>query len=102
MPKTGSDGSGYALATALGHGMRAPLPALAPLTLEEADRYAVHRELSGDSQKVEIAIWIDSALSRRLTGSLLWTHFGVSGPVVLNPSRHWGRATLDGDMCGSL
>ena len=67
------------------------------MTLEENDRYAVHRELSGVSQKVEIAIWVAGALSRRLTGSLLWTHFGVSGPVVLNASRHWGRATLEGD-----
>ena len=97
LPKTGSDGSGYALAKALGHSMIAPLPALAPLTLEETDRYAVHRELSGVSQKVEIAIWVAGALSRRLTGSLLWTHFGVSGPVVLNASRHWGRATLESD-----
>jgi hypothetical protein len=31
-----------------------------------------------------------------LTGALLWTHFGISGPVVLNASRHWARATLAG------
>jgi predicted Rossmann fold flavoprotein len=34
-------------------------------------------------------------LSIRLQGSLLWTHFGVSGPVVLNASRHWARAKLE-------
>ena len=32
----------------------------------------------------------------RLTGALLWTHFGVSGPVAMNASRHWLRARLEG------
>ena len=40
-------------------------------------------------------MWIDGAVARRLTGSLLWTHFGISGPVALNASRHWLRAQLD-------
>jgi predicted Rossmann fold flavoprotein len=31
-----------------------------------------------------------------LTGSMLWTHFGVSGPVALNTSRHWERARVEG------
>ena len=96
LPKTGSDGSGYAFAQALGHTIVAPLPALAPLVLDENDPHAVNGDLSGVSQTVEIAIWIDGSISRRLSGSLLWTHFGVSGPVVLNASRHWGRARLEG------
>jgi predicted Rossmann fold flavoprotein len=96
LPKTGSDGSGYAFAQALGHTIVAPLPALAPLVLDEIDPHAVNGDLSGVSQTVEIAIWIDGSISRRLSGSLLWTHFGVSGPVVLNASRHWGRARLEG------
>ena len=32
----------------------------------------------------------------RLEGSLLWTHFGISGPVALNASRHWLRARVEG------
>jgi len=32
----------------------------------------------------------------RLTGSMLWTHFGISGPVTLDMSRHWLRARLEG------
>ena len=31
-----------------------------------------------------------------MRGSLLWTHFGISGPVTLNASRHWLRAELEG------
>jgi hypothetical protein len=47
------------------------------------------------SQNVEITIWIDGSLSARLSGSLLWTHFGVSGPVAMNASRHWLRALVE-------
>jgi predicted Rossmann fold flavoprotein len=69
-------------------------PALAPLVLEPAD--IVHAAVSGVSQDVELAVWIDGAVAVRLTGSLLWTHFGISGPVALNASRHWLRAQLEG------
>jgi predicted Rossmann fold flavoprotein len=38
-----------------------------------------------------------------LSGSLLWTHFGASGPLALNLSRHWHRATSNGhDACDVL
>jgi len=56
----------------------------------------VHAAVSGVSHDVELAVWIDDAVAVRLTGSLLWTHFGISGPVVLNASRHWLRAQLEG------
>ena len=31
----------------------------------------------------------------KLRGSLLWTHFGISGPLALDASRHWHRAALE-------
>jgi predicted Rossmann fold flavoprotein len=43
-----------------------------------------------------MSVRIDGERPVRLTGSLLWTHFGASGPVVLNASRHWHRAVLEG------
>ena len=92
LPKTGSDGAGFAIAKGLGHTIVAPTPALAPLLLSDED---IHRELSGVSQDVELAVWIDGAVDIRLRGAMLWTHFGVSGPVALNASRHWLRAQLD-------
>lgn len=94
LPKTGSDGAGFNIAVHLGHALVAPTPGLVPLLL---DRDAgIHHRLSGVSQDVELAIWIDGAIGTRLTGTLLWTHFGVSGPVVLNASRHWLRAADEG------
>jgi predicted Rossmann fold flavoprotein len=94
VPKTGSDGGGYAIAARLGHSIVETTPGLAPLIVP--DEVAPHRQLSGVSHEVELTIWANDAAELRLRGALLWTHFGVSGPVALNASRHWARARLDG------
>ncbi len=94
LPKTGSDGHGLVVAERLGHTIVSTTPALVPLTL--GDTASVHRDLTGVSQDVELALWVDGAIGKRLRGALLWTHFGMSGPVALDMSRHWLRARLDG------
>jgi predicted Rossmann fold flavoprotein len=38
---------------------------------------------------------VNGAIAARVEGSLLWTHFGISGPAALDMSRHWLRARLD-------
>lgn len=96
LPKTGSDGGGYDLARALGHSIVPQTPGLAPLVLEPGTDYSVHAQLSGVAVDAEISVWVDGAIATRLPGALLWTHFGVSGPVVLNASRHWARARAEG------
>jgi predicted Rossmann fold flavoprotein len=92
LPKTGSDGLGYDLVRGLGHGYVDTTPALAPLLLNGQR----HASLAGVSHAATLSLRVDGRVAVRLDGSLLWTHFGVSGPVVLNLSRHWHRATLDG------
>jgi predicted Rossmann fold flavoprotein len=92
LPKTGSDGLGYNLVRGLGHGYIDTTPALAPLLLGGGR----HASLAGVSHTATLSLRVDGRVAVRLDGSLLWTHFGVSGPVVLNLSRHWHRATLDG------
>jgi predicted Rossmann fold flavoprotein len=94
LPKSGSDGSAFAIARRLGHTIVPTTPALVPLVL--APDSSIHAELSGVSHDVELAVRVDGAVAMRLTGALLWTHFGVSGPVALNASRHWLRAQMDG------
>ncbi len=96
LPKTGSDGAGFEFARSLGHTIVPTTAALVPLVLDEAHDAAIHRELSGVSHEVELSVWVDGRIATRLRGSLLWTHFGVSGPVSLNASRHWLRAELEG------
>jgi predicted Rossmann fold flavoprotein len=94
LPKSGSDGAGYAMAASLGHTIIDTTPALAPLVLEPHAQ-AAHTQLIGVAHDVEITLRIDRRVARRLNGALLWTHFGVSGPAALDASRHWARAHLD-------
>ncbi|HEY8514452.1 MAG TPA: NAD(P)/FAD-dependent oxidoreductase [Candidatus Binatia bacterium] len=93
LPRTGSDGSGYALAQSLGHTVTETQPALVPLVLA---RGFFHAELRGVSQPTELATWADGKRVDRRTGSMLWTHFGISGPVALDASRHWLAARSSG------
>jgi predicted Rossmann fold flavoprotein len=94
LPKTGSDGAGYELVRHLGHGYVETTPALAPLVLEGAR----HASLAGVTHPAALSVRVGGRIATRLEGSLLWTHFGMSGPVVLNLSRHWHRATLNGSV----
>jgi hypothetical protein len=91
LPKTGSDGSGYGLATALGHSLIRQTPALVPLILEGD----FHVDLQGIALPVELTARIHGEKPVSATGALLWTHFGISGPVTLDVSRHWHRSKIE-------
>ncbi|MCO5204294.1 MAG: NAD(P)/FAD-dependent oxidoreductase [Anaerolineae bacterium] len=94
IPKTGSDGHGYTLAQRLGHSVTPRLlPALVPLLLPEG--HFVH-ELSGVTLPTTLTVL--SSSGKRLhseAGSTLCTHFGLSGPAVLNVSRHYLSALAE-------
>lgn len=88
LPKSGSDGGGYRLAQNLGHSLTAPIvPALVPLLLP-TDHWVT--TLSGLTLPTEVSLL--AASGKRLvsfTGSTLCTHVGLSGPSILDISRHW-------------
>jgi len=87
VPKTGSDGSGYALARALGHTVTPTFPGLVPLVVERGHWITT---LSGTSVEAELSVKSPTGrVLHRERGSMLFTHFGISGPVVLDVSRHW-------------
>lgn len=100
LPKSGSDGAGFEFARALGHAIVPTTPALAPLLVARTDGDDLHRDLTGVAQDVELSVWVDGRVAIRLGGSILWTHFGVSGPVALDASRHWLRGRLEGRTVG--
>jgi predicted Rossmann fold flavoprotein len=98
LPKSGSDGWGLELLRSMGHRIIPTTPALVPLVLgangEPGGRFA---ELSGLTVDARLDL-VDEA-GRKLhsmAGSLLFTHFGISGPVAMNLSRHWLRERLEG------
>jgi predicted Rossmann fold flavoprotein len=87
VPKTGSDGFGYTLAKRLGHTVTPTFPALVPLVIENGHFIT---NLSGTSLVAELLVQSPTGKTlHRATGSLLFTHFGLSGPLVLDVSRHW-------------
>ncbi|MCE5228089.1 aminoacetone oxidase family FAD-binding enzyme [bacterium] len=97
LPKSGSDGVGLELLRELGHTIVPTTPALVPLVLKP-NRQPGGRfeELTGLTLDVRLGLY-DSAGRRKfeLVGSMLFTHFGVSGPAPMNLSRHWLRARLE-------
>lgn len=87
VPRTGSDGGGYALARSLGHSLTPQIfPALVPLTLP-TDHFLTR--LSGVSIDAEVSL-VDAAGHRleAFTNAVLFTHFGLSGPCILDISRY--------------
>jgi len=87
-PRTGSDGTGYGLALALGHTVVPPIPALTPL----AGNDRLCRVTQGLTVDAELTLRIDGKVAERVRGSLLIAHFGFSGPAALDLSRWWLRA----------
>lgn len=94
IPKSGSDGFGYELARRLGHQVTTTAPALVPLVLADT---MFHKTLSGLSHQVELTTLVRERTVDHRTGSLLWTHFGISGPVVMDASRFWCLAKERGE-----
>ena len=87
-PLTGSDGAGYRFAEALGHTVNPTRPSLVPL--ESPDEYCA--EMQGFSLKnVTLSAYEDGKLVYKELGEMLFTHFGVSGPLVLSASAHMRR-----------
>jgi len=86
LPRSGSDGSGWEILRELGHTVTPTYAALVPLVLPPQ---MFHAELAGISQEVELSVFVGGKRIDHRTGSLLWTHFGISGPVVMDASRHW-------------
>jgi predicted Rossmann fold flavoprotein len=94
LPKSGSDGKGYELAKSLGHTITSRVfPALVPLILPR-DHFIT--SLSGITLQTKLEVQTTSGKNNiSFTDSTLCTHFGLSGPSVLDISRYWIDAKLD-------
>lgn len=105
-PGTGSDGSGYRLAEAVGHSIVPPAPSLVPLV--EAGNWCPR--LMGLSLR-NCGVKVTAAGKKKPVytdfGELLFTHFGLSGPTILSASAHMrpmaeGRYTVHIDLKPAL
>lgn len=97
LPKSGSDGQGLAFMRRLGHTLVPTTPALSPLVLRPGKSPGGRLTgLSGLTLEARLGLYHPSG--KRLaeaTGSLLFTHFGLSGPAALDISRHFLRARIE-------
>ena len=90
-PLTGSTGDGYELAKKVGHTVTEIKPSLVPLTCFEKD---LCQEMQGLSLR-NVGIFIEDAEKNKKIyedfGEMIFTHFGVSGPIILSASSHLVR-----------
>lgn len=87
---TGSTGDGYRLAKSVGHSTTEPRPSLVALTSPDGDC----GEMQGLSLKnCGLKLLADGKCIYEDFGELLFTHFGVSGPIVLSASAHMREAS---------
>lgn len=82
-PKTGSDGSGYQLARALGHRIVKPLPALVQLKCREK----WYKQAAGVRTEASVTLKIDGKTAAEDRGELQFTDYGISGIPVFQVSR---------------
>lgn len=96
---TGSTGDGYELAKEAGHTMTSLSPALVPFVVEEP----VIKELQGLSlRNVEASVMKGSKVIYREFGEMLFTHYGVSGPVLLSASSYAAKELRKGPLTLSI
>lgn len=84
-PQTGSSGDGYKFAKKLGHNIIKPKPSLVPIEIKED----WIKDLQGLSLKnVELSVIKNNKTIFKEFGEMIFTHYGISGPIVLTSSRY--------------
>ena len=86
-PATGSTGDGYRFAKEAGHAVIPPAPSLVPIECEEADCAAM-AGLAPKNTALSVTVGQDKKTVYTDFGEMLFTHFGVSGPMILSASAH--------------
>jgi len=98
-PETGSNGEGFKWMKKIGHTIHTPSPDIVPLRSSD---YWV-KNLSGTSLSfMKITFFCDEKKAFSKTGKILFTHFGVSGPLILNSSRQVNELLDNGHVTAEI
>lgn len=98
-PETGSTGDGFEWLRELGHTVAAPTPTIVPLRV--AERWS--KLLSGTSLSfMKISFFVDGKKAFAKTGKVLFTHFGLSGPLILNSAAAVADLLHDGSVSAAI
>lgn len=93
-PETGSTGDGFKILQSLGHKIKDPTPGLVPIAIEES----WIKELSGTAlDDVKFVVLVDGVKKIQKRGRVLITHFGLSGPLIINTSKKIGELLCEGE-----
>ena len=83
-PETGSTGDGFRWLEKIGHTVQAPTPDLVPIAVKDS----WVKELSGITlSNAKITFFTNGQKKLSLKGKILFTHFGLSGPLILNAAK---------------
>ena len=88
-PTTGSDGSMFGMLKSLGHGIKEPVPALVPFNVLEKEECMAAQGLA--LKNVSIVLKDGKKKIYDGFGEMLYTHFGLSGPLVLTASSYYQK-----------
>ncbi|MGB9595465.1 MAG: NAD(P)/FAD-dependent oxidoreductase, partial [Candidatus Poribacteria bacterium] len=98
-PGTGSTGDGFKWASDFGHTIMELRPALTPLSVSED----WVKSLQGLTLKnVKVNVLLDGEKKESIFGEMLFTHFGISGPIILTISKNVGLLMKNGKVTLSL
>ena len=98
-PETGSTGDGFEWMKVLGHDVAEPTPTIVPLAVK--DKW-VHSLAGVSLSFMKITFYVNGAKKFSKTGKLLFTHFGVSGPLILNLAGKVSDLTHEGIVTATI
>ena len=97
--ETGSTGDGFKWLKDLGHKIAEPTPSIVPIAVKEA----WVKNLSGTSlELMKVSFLVDGKRQFSKTGRILFTHFGLSGPLILNSAKKIGDLLHQGKVIGMI
>ena len=98
-PETGSTGDGFKWLKDLGHTVKTPTPSIVPLAIREP---WVHSLAGVSLTFMKITFFVDGKKAFAKTGKLLFTHFGISGPLILNSAALVGDLLHTGEITATI
>lgn len=98
-PETGSTGDGFKWLKDLGHTIQNPTPDIVPLAVKDS----WIKSLAGVSLSfMKITFYVQGVKQFSKTGKILFTHFGLSGPLILNSAKRVGDLLHKGDVTATI
>ena len=98
-PETGSTGDGLKFLRTLSHSVKDPTPTIVPIAV--ADKW-IHSLAGVSLSFMKITFFVEGKKSFSKTGKVLFTHFGLSGPLILNSARTIGDLLHEGAVTATI